>query len=268
MKPEEAAAAVEEDPNSPSEILKLVPEELLETHLIDRHTKNLTDLIELVMDGGRDRMRLCKRWENCTCATTRRSWKPKRTSTRWWGGSTVRGDSGTTTAPVCWAASPHQRHAKQRADRWRRKNHGPMQHGGGIHGVTLRIGRYFPGSASAIDDLLFHVQDGPDKAERAPSILIVEKPGSDKTTVLRDICRKVSEEQTVVIVDTSNEIAGDGDIPHPRAIGQSRRRMMVPHKDGQHSVMKEALQNHTPQMVDEVSNKPEARACLESRLPP
>ncbi|CAN0275260.1 unnamed protein product, partial [Ectocarpus sp. 12 AP-2014] len=89
-------------------------------------------------------------------------------------------------------------------------------------------------------------------------------PGSGKTTVLRDICRKISQEQTVVIVDTSNEIAGDGHIPHLAAIGQSRR-MMVPNKADQHNVMKEALQNHTPQtiVVDEVSDKNEARACLD-----
>ncbi|CAN0126325.1 unnamed protein product, partial [Hapterophycus canaliculatus] len=70
--------------------------------------------------------------------------------------------------------------------------------------------------------------------------------------------------QTVIVVDTSNEIAGDGDIPHLEAIGQSRR-MMVPDRAHQHSVMKEALQNHTPQtiVVDEVSNYNEARACLD-----
>ncbi|CBJ28810.1 expressed unknown protein [Ectocarpus siliculosus] len=133
-----------------------------------------------------------------------------------------------------------------------------------IFGVTLRIGRYFPGSAGLVDDLLFHVQGSPDKPERAASVLVLGKPGCGKTTVLRDICRKISQEQTVVIVDTSNEIAGDGHIPHLAAIGQSRR-MMVPDKTDQHNVMKEALQNHTPQtiVVDEVSNKNEARACLD-----
>ncbi|CAN0066914.1 unnamed protein product, partial [Sphacelaria rigidula] len=134
-----------------------------------------------------------------------------------------------------------------------------------IYGVTLRIGRFFRGSAGIIDDLLFYPSDVNEETPRkAPSLLILGAPGSGKTTVIREISRKLSLSQTVVIVDTSNEIAGDGAIPHRGAIGHSRR-LMVPSKDHQHRVMIEALQNHTPQtiVVDELSNTLEAKACMD-----
>ncbi|CAM9716094.1 unnamed protein product [Hapterophycus canaliculatus] len=112
------------------------------------------------------------------------------------------------------------------------------RYGRRIFGLTVRVGRYFPGSADLIDDVLFHVKDTPNKPERAASVLILGKPGSGRTTVLRDICRKIFRDQaspkrTVIVVDTSNEIAGDGDTPHLEAIGQSRR-MMVPDTTHQH----------------------------------
>ncbi|CAM9260422.1 unnamed protein product, partial [Choristocarpus tenellus] len=139
---------------------------------------------------------------------------------------------------------------------------------GKIYGLTIRIGRFFPGSADVIDDLLFYAQDSTKMIEEktgpqyAPSILVLGPPGSGKTTVIREICRKVSQTQTLIIVDTSNEIAGDGRRPHRESIGQSRR-MMVADKANQDKVMIETLQNHTPQtmVIDEISNKREAMAC-------
>ncbi|CAM9303322.1 unnamed protein product [Ectocarpus sp. 13 AM-2016] len=242
---------VARDPNSPHEILKLIPEEFLEEHLTESHVQNLQDLNELVLDEGRrpyatlhgrGKLFLCSdegvvvTKEHIDMVVGRLDLEGK-----------FAGDNR--------AGVPGQLHriSVMRSREGRR-----------IFGVTLRIGRYFPGSAGLVDDLLFHVQGSPDKPEHAASVLLLGKPGSGKTTVLRDICRKISQEQTVVIVDTSNEIAGDGHIPHLAAIGQSRR-MMVPNKADQHNVMKEALQNHTPQtiVVDEVSDKNEARACLD-----
>ena len=69
------------------------------------------------------------------------------------------------------------------------------------------------------------------------SLLFLGRPGVGKTTVIREMARVLSDElhKRVVIVDTSNEIGGDGDVPHP-AIGGARR-MQVPDPSQQHKVM-------------------------------
>ena len=127
-----------------------------------------------------------------------------------------------------------------------------------IIGVTMRIGRFFSGSTYALTDLLF----SPIHANK--SILVLGPPGSGKTSLIREISYQLSLEKTVIIVDTSNEIAGDGDIPHA-CVGNSRR-MMVPSLTDQHRVMIEAIQNHTPQIlvIDEIGRPEEVNAAQTS----
>jgi stage III sporulation protein SpoIIIAA len=124
---------------------------------------------------------------------------------------------------------------------------------GRIVGLTCRIGRAVFGTVDIIRDI---VEDG-------KSILMLGRPGVGKTTKLREVARILSEEfkKRVVIVDTSNEIAGDGDIPHP-AIGRSRR-MQVRAPEEQHAVMIEAVENHMPQVIviDEIGTEQEAFAA-------
>jgi stage III sporulation protein SpoIIIAA len=95
------------------------------------------------------------------------------------------------------------------------------------------------------------------------SILLLGRPGIGKTTMLREVARVLADElkKRVVVVDTSNEIAGDGDIPHP-AIGHARR-MQVPTPTMQHAVMIEAVENHMPQaiIIDEIGTELEAAAA-------
>lgn len=124
---------------------------------------------------------------------------------------------------------------------------------GRIVGITARVGRAVYGDADIIRDVL--------KSGR--SILLLGKPGVGKTTVLREVSRVLSDEfgRRVVIIDTSNEIAGDGDIPHP-GVGMARR-MQVAHPEQQHKVMIEAVENHTPEVIiiDEISTEDEAYAA-------
>ena len=122
-----------------------------------------------------------------------------------------------------------------------------------ITGLTCRIGRAVFGTISLARDLL----------ESGQSILILGKPGVGKTTIIREIARVLSDEmeKRVIIVDTSNEIAGDTDIPHP-GIGRARR-MQVSQTDLQHQVMIEAVENHMPQVIiiDEIGTELEALAA-------
>jgi len=125
--------------------------------------------------------------------------------------------------------------------------------GGEIVGLTCRIGRAVYGTIAIIRDLI----------ESGESILLLGRPGVGKTTMLRETARVVADEmrKRVVIVDTSNEIAGDGDIPHP-GIGRARR-MQVPTPVAQHAVMIEAVENHMPEVVviDEIGTELEALAA-------
>nr|YP_010172768.1 hypothetical protein ycf45 [Eucampia zodiacus]QSH90658.1 hypothetical protein ycf45 [Eucampia zodiacus] len=122
-----------------------------------------------------------------------------------------------------------------------------------ITGLTCRIGRAIFGTISLVRDLL----------ESGKSILILGKPGVGKTTIIREIARVLSDEmeKRVIIVDTSNEIAGDSDIPHS-GIGRARR-MQVTQTDFQHHVMIEAVENHMPQVIiiDEIGTELEALAA-------
>ena len=124
---------------------------------------------------------------------------------------------------------------------------------GKVVGLTLRVGRAVYGTVDIIRDVV----------ESGKSILLVGKPGVGKTTLLRDSARVLADEmgKRVVVVDTSNEIAGDGDIPHP-GIGRARR-MQVQAPALQHAVMIEAVENHMPEVIviDEIGTEQEAAAA-------
>ncbi len=122
---------------------------------------------------------------------------------------------------------------------------------GDVIGLTCRVGRAVYGVIEIIEDIVTS-----DKG-----ILLLGRPGVGKTTLLREAARVRGGQKRVVIVDTSNEIAGDGDIPHP-AIGRSRR-MQVPQPTLQHEVMIEAVENHMPEVIiiDEIGRELEAIAA-------
>lgn len=124
---------------------------------------------------------------------------------------------------------------------------------GAIVGLTCRVGRALFGTVAILRDVI----------ESGKSMLLLGRPGVGKTTLLREAARVLADEagKRVVIVDTSNEIAGDGDIPHP-GIGQARR-MQVPTPSGQHAVMIEAVENHMPEVIviDEIGAEAEALAA-------
>jgi stage III sporulation protein SpoIIIAA len=124
---------------------------------------------------------------------------------------------------------------------------------GDIVGLTCRVGRAVTGTINLIKDLVVSGR----------SILLLGRPGVGKTTMLRECARVLADEMAkrVVIVDTSNEIGGDGDIPHP-GIGRSRR-MQVSTPTLQHAVMIEAVENHMPEVIviDEIGTELEAQAA-------
>ncbi|PKN94519.1 MAG: AAA family ATPase [Chloroflexi bacterium HGW-Chloroflexi-6] len=120
-----------------------------------------------------------------------------------------------------------------------------------IVGLTLRVGRAVYGTIDIIQDVI----------ESGKSVLILGRPGVGKTTLLREAARILAETKRVVIVDTSNEIGGDGDVPHP-AVGRARR-MQVKVPTQQHEVMIEAVENHNPEVIviDEIGRELEALAA-------
>jgi stage III sporulation protein SpoIIIAA len=122
---------------------------------------------------------------------------------------------------------------------------------GMIVGLTCRVGRAVYGTIDIIEDLV----------ESGKSILLLGRPGVGKTTMLREAARILAEKKRVVIVDTSNEIGGDGDVPHP-AVGRARR-MQVATPSLQHEVMIEAVENHNPEVIviDEIGRELEAIAA-------
>ena len=124
---------------------------------------------------------------------------------------------------------------------------------GKVIGLTCRIGRVVTGTIACIEDIV----------KKEKSILFLGKPGVGKTTKLREISRLLADDlnKRVVVVDTSNEIAGDGDVPHP-AIGKARR-MQVSSPEQQKDVMIEAVENHMPEVVivDEIGTEQEAQAA-------
>ena len=120
-------------------------------------------------------------------------------------------------------------------------------------GVTMRVGRHLAGVADSLQPTL----------ARGESLLILGPPGSGKTTLLRDLTRIASTDlrRRVIVVDTSNEIGGDGNVPHP-AFGTARR-IQVPDRADQYRLLLEAVQNHTPEVViiDEIGTKAEAESA-------
>jgi len=120
-----------------------------------------------------------------------------------------------------------------------------------VVGLTLRVGRAVYGTVDIMQDIV----------ESGKSVLILGRPGVGKTTLLREAARILAESKRVVVVDTSNEIGGDGDVPHP-AVGKARR-MQVREPMLQHEVMIEAVENHNPEVIviDEIGREAEAAAA-------
>ena len=122
---------------------------------------------------------------------------------------------------------------------------------GRVIGLTCRVGRAVYGVIDIVEDIM----------QSGQNVLLLGRPGVGKTTLFREAARILGEKKRTVVVDTSNEIGGDGDIPHP-AIGRARR-MQVAAPELQHEVMIEAVENHMPEVIviDEIGRQQEAAAA-------
>ena len=122
---------------------------------------------------------------------------------------------------------------------------------GKVVGLTCRVGKVVHGTSDIISDI---IEDG-------KSLLLLGRPGVGKTTMLREVARILADQKRVIVVDTSNEIGGDGDIPH-EAVGRARR-MQVATPAMQHKTMIEAVENHNPEVIviDEIGREEEAAAA-------
>jgi stage III sporulation protein SpoIIIAA len=126
-----------------------------------------------------------------------------------------------------------------------------------VIGLTMRVGRYVTGNVAMITDILF---------QSDKSVLFLGEPGSGKTTIVREATRLLADLQNVLVVDTSNEIAGDGDVPH-ECIGLARR-LQVRSLEEQCRVMIEGVQNHTPSVmvIDEIGRPEEVEAARTCKM--
>lgn len=214
------------------ELLDVLPETISRRVLQLRKRDNLGQLIEIVMDLGRP------------------------PEARFQHNEIALGDYDVTRADLSYVADRIGQFGDDNRAGIERTLHrisAIRNRSGEIVGLTCRIGRAVYGTITIISDLI----------ESGESVLILGRPGVGKTTLLRETARVLADElrKRVVVVDTSNEIAGDGDIPHP-AIGRARR-MQVPTPTDQHAVMIEAVENHMPQVVviDEIGTELEAMAA-------
>jgi stage III sporulation protein SpoIIIAA len=208
-------------------------------------------LIDVLPDALRERVRQLDRLDDLVEIITDLGRPPE---VRWFDGATLFTDMEVTEADLEHAVSHIGDFGEDNRAGIARTLHRIScirNRKGRVIGLTLRVGRAVFGTVEMVRDIVSSGQ----------SVLLLGRPGVGKTTMLRETARILAEEKRVVIVDTSNEIAGDGDIPHP-AIGRARR-MQVTSPSQQHEVMIEAVENHNPEVVviDEIGRELEAQAA-------
>ncbi|KAJ1385357.1 hypothetical protein B484DRAFT_410530, partial [Ochromonadaceae sp. CCMP2298] len=230
------------DPADVAEVYKVLPLHMQEyLHRLDAHSEAL-NLVEVVMDLGRTPY-----FYHCPASQSQGGFVMLREVM---DGLVSAADLALVTAAV----GPFSE-ADNRAgiDKTLHRVSRRLNRSGDVIGLTLRLGRSVPGMYLLLQSEL----------EQGKSVLLVGCPGAGKTTLLRDCACFLARTKRVEIVDTSNEIAGNGDIPHA-AIGLARR-MMVPVRAQQHRTMLEAVQNHTPEamVIDEIGSAQEVMAAID-----